>query len=154
MRRRRWNESKSRIFWILFARFKLLTFNRLEHDGERKVGALLQTVDELVRIAPDLQMKPDKKSSSNVSRFLVLLSSDDLLRRTFVLEILYLTHSKSKAQQEPKPFTTASKTGLNSRRASTVRYHNHSSQISRSIWRAQTLSENSRWGSDPWKGPS
>lgn len=27
---------------------------RMEQDGERKVGALLQTVDELVKIAPDL----------------------------------------------------------------------------------------------------
>ncbi|XP_059616735.1 myosin heavy chain, striated muscle [Phlebotomus argentipes] len=29
---------------------------RLEQDGEKKVGALLQTVDELVKIAPDLQI--------------------------------------------------------------------------------------------------
>jgi hypothetical protein len=28
---------------------------RLEQVGERKVGALLQTVDELVKIAPELQ---------------------------------------------------------------------------------------------------
>ncbi|XP_055682397.1 myosin heavy chain, striated muscle [Lutzomyia longipalpis] len=30
---------------------------RLEQDGEKKVGALLQTVDELVKIAPELQIK-------------------------------------------------------------------------------------------------
>ncbi|XP_055710579.1 myosin-10 isoform X2 [Phlebotomus papatasi] len=29
---------------------------RMEQDGEKKVGALLQTVDELVKIAPDLQI--------------------------------------------------------------------------------------------------
>ncbi|XP_063703120.1 titin homolog isoform X2 [Culicoides brevitarsis] len=40
---------------------------KLEHDGERKVGALLQTVDELVKIAPDIQIKTDKRSASSSS---------------------------------------------------------------------------------------
>ncbi|CAD7085418.1 unnamed protein product [Hermetia illucens] len=39
---------------------------RMEHDGERKVGVLLQTVDELVKIAPDLQIA-SKSSTPKVS---------------------------------------------------------------------------------------
>ena len=38
---------------------------RIEHDGERKVGALLQTVDELVRIAPDLQIVTKPKNAND-----------------------------------------------------------------------------------------
>lgn len=30
------------------------SFSRLEMDGDRKVGQLLQTIDELVKIAPEL----------------------------------------------------------------------------------------------------
>lgn len=37
---------------------------RLEQDGERKVGALLQTVDELVKIAPELQMVTPQNSTT------------------------------------------------------------------------------------------
>ncbi|EDW78005.2 uncharacterized protein Dwil_GK24249 [Drosophila willistoni] len=45
---------------------KELIKRRLEHDGgERKVGALLQTVDELVKIAPDLKMVGGASSRSN-----------------------------------------------------------------------------------------
>ncbi|XP_068140797.1 LOW QUALITY PROTEIN: myosin heavy chain, cardiac muscle isoform [Drosophila tropicalis] len=45
---------------------KELIKRRLEQDGgERKVGALLQTVDELVKIAPDLKMVGGASSRSN-----------------------------------------------------------------------------------------
>jgi hypothetical protein len=41
---------------------------RFEQDGDRKVGILLQTVDELVRVAPDLQKAvAGEKSKSNSS---------------------------------------------------------------------------------------
>ncbi|GAB0098805.1 putative leucine-rich repeat-containing protein DDB_G0290503 isoform X1 [Sergentomyia squamirostris] len=38
---------------------------RMEHDGEKKVGALLQTVDELVKIAPDLQILSSTAQTTN-----------------------------------------------------------------------------------------
>ncbi|XP_055902428.1 cingulin isoform X2 [Eupeodes corollae] len=45
---------------------KELIKRRMEHDGgERKVGALLQTVDELVKIAPDLKLASNSSSSSS-----------------------------------------------------------------------------------------
>jgi chromosome segregation ATPase len=43
---------------------------RLEQVGEKKVGALLQTVDELVKIAPDLQNLSSKDSVPITVRFL------------------------------------------------------------------------------------
>ncbi|XP_053961519.1 myosin-9 isoform X5 [Anastrepha ludens] len=47
---------------------KELVKRRVEQDGgERKVGALLQTVDELVKIAPDLKMATTSRRSSSSS---------------------------------------------------------------------------------------
>lgn len=39
---------------------------RLEQDSERKVGALLQTVEEFVKIAPELQITPNVTKSSTL----------------------------------------------------------------------------------------
>ncbi|XP_055847522.1 golgin subfamily A member 4 isoform X2 [Episyrphus balteatus] len=47
---------------------KELIKRRMEHDGgERKVGALLQTVDELVKIAPDLKLASSSNSTSSAT---------------------------------------------------------------------------------------
>jgi len=43
--------------------------HRMEQDGEKKVGALLQTVDELVKIAPDL-VPGGKLSTASMVNFL------------------------------------------------------------------------------------
>lgn len=49
----------------IFASFS----DRMEQDGEKKVGALLQTVDELVKIAPDLVPGGALSTTSAVTQY-------------------------------------------------------------------------------------
>lgn len=49
---------------------------RLEQVGEKKVGALLQQVDELVKIAPDLQNLSKESAPQTVSPSLLIASAD------------------------------------------------------------------------------
>ncbi|XP_037957253.1 myosin-2 heavy chain isoform X2 [Teleopsis dalmanni] len=68
---------------------KELVKRRMEQDGgERKVGALLQTVDELVKIAPDLKMATTRnannsnQTSTNTSHTLTVRNDQGAVRRS------------------------------------------------------------------------
>lgn len=62
---------------------KELIKRRMEQDGgERKVGALLQTVDELVKIAPDLKIVGGSSSARNASSHNTLRPEQANVRRS------------------------------------------------------------------------
>ena len=63
---------------------------RLEQVGEKKVGALLQTVDELVKIAPELQ-NLSSREPLNVSYFFL----KDLHNSNLIIFFAVSIHSKS-----------------------------------------------------------
>lgn len=79
---------------------------RLEQVGEKKVGALLQQVDELVKIAPELQNLSKDAAPQSVG----------IVSQAKLLIILFLTtsdivHSKSTTpQQKPQPLTDTTST--------------------------------------------
>lgn len=70
---------------------------RLEQVGEKKVGALLQTVDELVKIAPDLQNLSKESVPINV-RFNFITSKIIFISLYFSLYPFQIPHEEAKVE--------------------------------------------------------